>query len=146
LSVFIKYGMILKCQKMTVDNLYKGYRGDKMKEKFIELLIANGIEAEMGMTPGGEIYIMHINNAAEGKPADYWYGETESEINSPLHNLVKWNVPDMIFGCFDSDDYESAKYFVGNLAEQQENVDEEGIHIKNEAFTLTFEEMIAKIK
>ena len=55
-----------------------------MKKKFTSLLEVKGIMSEMGMTPVTFHHILHIDGK---EPADYWYIETEDEIEGRIKEL-----------------------------------------------------------
>lgn len=115
-----------------------------MKEKFIELLISNGINAEMGVTPVKYAYIMQMEDTEKSRA--FWFVETEGAIDAQITNFVKWNISEYIFACVKNDDYENGKYMVGNIKELSGYGSPEGIH-EDEAFmTMSFRELIDALR
>lgn len=114
-----------------------------MKEKFVSLLEVKGIMSEMGMTPVTSRYMLHIDS---DEPKDYWFIETEDAIDTTITKFIKWNINDYIFACVKDNDYENGKYAVGSIKELKDYNNPEGIHEDNSFMSLTYDEMIAKIR
>lgn len=114
-----------------------------MKKKFTSLLEVKGIMSEMGMTPVTSHHILHID---ADEPADYWYIETEDAIDGKITNFIKWNIENYIFASVKDEDYEGGKYAVGKVKELKDYGNPAGIHEDNDFMSLTYEEMIAKLR
>lgn len=114
-----------------------------MKKKFTSLLEVKGIMSEMGMTPVTSHYILHID---ADEPADYWYIETEDEIEGQITRFIKYNYKKYIFALVRDEDYEGRRYAVGEISELKDHANPDGIHEDSSFMRLTYEEMIARIR
>lgn len=114
-----------------------------IKKKFTSLLEVKGIMSEMGVTPVTAQHILHIDS---DEPADYWYIETEDIIDGKITNFIKWNIKYYMFAFVKDEDYENGKYAVGAIEELKDYRNPAGIHEENDFMTLTYDEMIAKIR
>lgn len=115
-----------------------------MKEKFIELLAENGINVEMGVTPVKFAYIMHWEKGDEVR--DFWFVESEGDIDAEVTNFVKWNMEEYIFAAVKDQDYENGKYMIGNIKELKDYGSPEGIHESEDFMTMSFSELVAALK
>ena len=115
-----------------------------MKEKFIELLAQNGINAEMGVTPVKFAYIMHWENDDDVR--DFWFVESEGDIDAEVTNFVKWNMEEYIFATVKNGDYANGRYMIGNIKELKDYGSPDGIHEDEGFMTMSFEELAAALK
>lgn len=115
-----------------------------MKEKFIELLEANGIAAEMGITPKTDVYVMHLEN--EDGARDFWFVETDGSVEAVITNFVRWNIAEYIFACVKDEDYENGKYMTGEIKELKDFMNPQGVSEEETFMTMSFEELLKKLK
>lgn len=115
-----------------------------MKEKFIELLMNNGIEAEMGVTPVKLAYILQYTKGDEEKA--FWFVESEGDIDAQITNFVKWNISEYIFACVKDEDYENGKYMLGDIKELKDYGNPEGIHEAAGSMNMSFADLVEALK
>lgn len=115
-----------------------------LKEKFTELLMKNGIEAEMGVTPVKYTYILNCSKGDE--VTDFWYVETDGGIDTGVPNFVKWNIADYIFACVRNEDYENGRYMIGKTEELKGYGTPEGIREDSSFMTMSFTELLNALK
>jgi len=115
-----------------------------MKEKFIQLLTDNGIDAEMGITPISEVYIMHLEN--DGQTRDFWFVETEGDIDTETTNFIRRNIEEYIFACVKNEDYENGKYMIGKVKELSGYGTPDGIKEDVSFMTMSFAELVNELK
>lgn len=114
-----------------------------MKEKFIELLEANGIAAEMGITPKTDVYVMHLEN--EDGARDFWFVETDGSVEAVITNFVRWNIAEYIFACVKDEDYENGKYMTGEIKELKDFMNPQGVSEEETFMTMSFEELLKSL-
>lgn len=115
-----------------------------MKEKLIDLLREKGIDAEMGVTPVRFAYIMHLEKGDAAR--DFWFVESEGDIDAEITNFVKWNMTEYIFACVKNGDYENGRYMTGEIKELKDHGNPDGIHEKESFMTMSFAELVSALK
>lgn len=115
-----------------------------MKEKFMELLAQNGINAEMGVTPVKFAYILHCENGDDVH--DFWFVESEGDIDAEVTNFVKWNIEEYIFASVKNEDYAGGKYMIGNVKELKDYGSPDGIHEAESFLTMSFGDLVEALR
>lgn len=119
--------------------------GNEMKEKFIALLAAKGITAEMGLTPVTSMFVMHMEQESAAS-SDYWFVETDGDIETRITNFIRWNIGHYIFACVENEDYLSGRYAVGRLQDLKGFESPQGVSESKDFMTLDFEGLAERLK
>lgn len=119
--------------------------GNEMKEKFIALLAAKGVTAEMGLTPVTSMFVMHMDQE-NADVSDYWFVETDGEIETRITNFIRWNIEYYIFACVENEDYLNGKYAVGRISDLKDFGNPQGVSESKDFMTLDFESLAGQLR
>lgn len=122
-------------------------QSNEMKEKFIAFLAAKGVTAEMGLTPVTSMFVMHTEQeTADEDAGDYWFVETDGDIETKITNFIRWNISRYIFAYVEDEDYRNGRYATGLIKELKDYGNPEGIRESKEFMTMTFDELVEQLR
>lgn len=127
------------------DDAGQAVQGNAMKEKFIALLAAKGIAAEMGLTPVTSVFVMHMEQA-DADVSDYWFVESDGGIEARITNFIRWNISHYIFACVENGDYLSGRYAVGRVSDLKDFNNPQGVSEAKGFMTLDFNGLVQRLK
>lgn len=126
-------------------NAERNAMGNEMKEKFIALLAAKGVTAEMGLTPVTSMFVMHMDQE-NADVSDYWFVETDGAIEARITNFIRWNIEYYIFACVENEDYLNGRYAVGRISDLKDFGNPQGISESKDFMTLDFESLAGQLR
>ena len=117
---------------------------EALKEKFMSMLEAQGINAEMGLTPAKTVYVMHWEK--DGEERDYWFVEAKDAITGMVPYFAATCLEYFLFACVDDEDYENGRYMTGRFEDLKPKLTPEGLNIRKEDMELGFAELAEALK